>query len=338
MIVLAAVAAPLVALWIFSRVVVLLIERRWPPLGEAVEANGLRLNVLDVPGSPDGATLLLIHGASGNLREPFFGLRGQLSGRSYRIIAVDRPGHGHSSRDGRSMSDPAGQADAIAAALASLRGTPCLVLGHSWGAAVAALLAVRHPERVSGLVLVAPATHPWPGGVSARSRFFANSLLGRIAAEFLVVPLGLAMIRPSVRSIFAPAPVPDGYARRIGAALAIRPASFVATCRDIADFYGHVVRHSPRYSEIRCPVEIVTGDWDRVVSPVIHAFGLARDIPGARLTVLPGAGHMPHWSRPAEVAAAIRRVAERARILDETQVGSIAEAVCVRSRSGRPAR
>jgi pimeloyl-ACP methyl ester carboxylesterase len=148
--------------------------------------------------------------------------------------------------------------------------------------------------------------------VSARARFFANAPLGRILAEFVVVPLGLALIGPSVRSIFAPAPVARAYSRTIGAALAIRPASFIATCRDIADLYGHLVRLSARYPEIRCPTEIVTGDWDRVVSPFIHAFGLARDIPGARLTVLPGAGHMPHWSRPDEVAAAVERVAAAA--------------------------
>ena len=311
MIVIAAAAALLVALWVFSRVAVELIDRRWPPLGRMVEADGVRLHFLAVPAPPHLPAVLVLHGASGNLREPLAALQDELRGR-FRILAVDRPGHGHSSRGGRAMSDPARQADVIAAALARPEPRPAVVFGHSWGAAVAAALAMRHPDQVSGLVLAAPATHPWPGGVSPRARLFANSPLGRILAEFVVVPLGLTLISRTVRTIFAPAPVSDGYARTIGAALAIRPASFVATCRDIADFYGHILRLSAHYPEIRCPTEIVTGDWDSVVSPVIHAFGLARDIPGARLTVLPGAGHMPHWSRPVEVAAAIGRMAAAA--------------------------
>ena len=57
--------------------------------------------------------------------------------------------------------------------------------------------------------------------------------------------------------------------------------------------------------------EIVTGDSDAIVAPAIHAYALARDIPGARLTVLPGIGHMPHWSAPEAVVAAIERVVIR---------------------------
>jgi pimeloyl-ACP methyl ester carboxylesterase len=105
--------------------------------------------------------------------------------------------------------------------------------------------------------------------------------------------------------------VPASYAWRIGAMLAIRPASFVANCRDIADLYGHVVRLAARYHQIAAPAEIVTGDYDSILAPPLHAYALARDLPGARLTVLPGAGHMPHWSRTAEIVAAIDRLGAR---------------------------
>jgi pimeloyl-ACP methyl ester carboxylesterase len=227
------------------------------------------------------------------------------------MIAVDRPGHGHSERGPGEMSDPARQADLIAKVLDRLRPGPTIVLGHSWGAAVAAALAQRHPDHVAGLVLVSPATHPWPGGVSRRTRFFAASYFGRLAAEFAVVPLGLVMAGPAVRLVFAPDPLPQDYMDRIGALLAIRPKTFVANARDVANLNRHVLRLSARYYEIRAPTEIVTGDRDPIVSPAIHAYGLARDIPGARLTVLPGAGHMPHWSRTEEVVAAIERAIDR---------------------------
>ena len=211
------------------------------------------------------------------------------------------------------MSDPALQAELLAEALARLGVTSCTVAGHSWGAAVAAAMAVKAPDLVDGLVLIAPATHPWPGRISQRTLFFALPYIGRLLAEFVVIPLGLPAVAPTLRAIFRPAPVPQDYSRRIGALLAIRPKTFAANCRDIADFYRNVVRLSARYHEIRCPTEVLTGDTDPVVAPAIHAFGLARDIPDARLTVLPGGGHMPHWGHAAAVVAAIDRVTNQSR-------------------------
>lgn len=299
--------AAFAALWAFSRAAVLLIDRRWPPIGVLLRIGGIRLHLLDTAASAGAPVVVLIHGASGNLREPLGALQPALGGR-YRLIAFDRPGHGHTSRGPRDMSDPARQADLFAQALRRAGVQSCIAVGHSWGAAVAAALAVHHPLLVAGLVLVAPATHPWPGGISRRTRFFALPYVGRALAELIVIPLGLKAVASALRSIFRPDPVPENYGRRIGALLAIRPRTFTANCRDIVDLYGHLVRLAGRYDQIRCPTEIVTGDTDPVVAPTIHSYGLARDIPGARLTVLRGAGHMPHWAHAAEIAAAIERV------------------------------
>ena len=300
-------AAVLACVWAFTRISVVMIERTWPPTGRIMTIDGLNVHVLDVPGRPGAPVLLLIHGASGNVGDPLNALSAALRG-NFRVIAIDRPGHGHSARGPREMSDPARQADVAAGVLERLGGAPAIVVGHSWGASVAAALAQRHPARVAGLVLVAPATHPWPGGVSRRTRFFALPFIGPLAAEFAVVPLGLALAGPAIRAVFAPDPVPEDYARRTGALLAIRPKTFLANARDVVDLNAHLLRLSARYHEIRAPTEILTGDRDPIVSAAIHAYGLARDIPGARLTVLPGAGHMPHWSRTRQIVAAIERL------------------------------
>ena len=300
--------AVLACFWALSRASVFIIDRCWPPAGRIMTIGGLRVHVKDVPAQRSGPAVLLIHGASGNLRDPISALSDALGGE-FRLIAIDRPGHGHSDRGSRDMSDPARQADVVAMILDRFEAAPCVVLGHSWGAAVAAALAQRHPDSVAGLVLVSPATHPWPGGISRRTRLFAVPYLGRLLAELAVVPLGFSFARPAVKFVFAPDPVPPGYMRRIAALLAIRPKTFVANARDVADLHGHLIKLSVRYHEIRAPTEILTGDQDPIVSPAIHAYGLAREIPGSRLTILPGAGHMPHWSRTLEIVAAIRRLA-----------------------------
>lgn len=287
-----------------------LIERAWPPIGTFVNVDGLEVHVVDVPAAPGAPVLLLVHGASGNVRDVFLPLQTALGGR-FRLIAIDRPGNGHTSRGPRRMSDPSRQAEFVAAVLARLDVPSCLVVAQSWGGALAVALAIARPDLVDGLVLIAPASHPWPGGISRRTRFFATSLLGRVLAELAVVPIGLALTNRIIAAIYRPeVPSPD-YGARIGALLAIRPGCFVANCRDIADLHGHVTRLSSRYGDIAVPTEIVTGARDIVCRPAIHAHALARDIPGARLTILPGAGHMPHWTRTKDVVAAIERVHAR---------------------------
>ena len=298
-------------LWLFSRLAVLLLERRFAPIGAILDFPFGQVHVVDRPAArPDAPCLVLIHGAAGNLRDLLHALSGHLAGR-FRVIVIDRPGHGFSTRRDPLWSEPRRQAEALDAVLARLGVERAIVVGQSWGGAFAAAFALRYPKRIQGLVFVSPATHPWPGGIGWHIRIGALPVVGRLFAELAAMPIGLALIPDALRSIFGPNAAPPDYRARIGAALVLRPRSFVANCRDIADFYGHVTAMAAHYDRIDAPTEIVTGDEDAVVAPGIHAYGLARDIPGARLTVLPGVGHMPHWSAPEAVVEAIERVVVR---------------------------
>jgi pimeloyl-ACP methyl ester carboxylesterase len=297
--------------WLFSRLAVLLLERRFAPIGNILDFPFGQVHVVDRPGArPDAPCIVLVHGAAGNLRDLLYALCGPLAGR-FRIIAIDRPGHGFSTRRDPAWSDPRRQGEALDAVLTRLGVERAILVGQSWGGAFIAAFALRYPARVQGLVFVSPASHPWPGGIGWHIRIGALPAAGRVFAELLAMPIGLALIPRALRNIFGPNAAPPGYRARIGAALVLRPHSFVANCRDIADFYGHVTAMAAQYDRILAPAEIVTGDCDSIVAPAIHAYGLARDIPGARLTVLPGIGHMPHWSAPETVIQAIERVAER---------------------------
>ncbi len=300
------------ALLLFSRLAVLLLERRFAPIGSLLDFPFGRVHVIDRPAKqPDAPCIVLVHGAAGNLRDLWHALSGHLADR-FRIIVIDRPGHGFSTRRDPVWSDPRRQAEALDAVLARLGVERAIVVGQSWGGAFAAAFALRYPQRVLGVVFVSPATHPWPGGIDWYSRIGALPVIGRIFAELAAIPIGLALIPQALRTIFGPDTVPPDYRARVGAALVLRPQVFVANCRDIAEFYGHVTAMAAHYHQIDAPAEIVTGDADRVIAPAVHAYALARDIPGARLTVLSGIGHMPHWAAPEAVVAAIERAAMRA--------------------------
>jgi pimeloyl-ACP methyl ester carboxylesterase len=69
---------------------------------------------------------------------------------------------------------------------------------------------------------------------------------------------------------------------------------------------------APLYPGLALPVEILHGEEDAVVGAALHAEPLAQLIPGARLTLLPGIGHMPHHADPQAVVAAVGRAAARA--------------------------
>jgi pimeloyl-ACP methyl ester carboxylesterase len=99
---------------------------------------------------------------------------------------------------------------------------------------------------------------------------------------------------------------------RIGAVQALKPRAMRANIGELGNFFRHLVRLSQSYHLIAAPTAILVGDADRITRPSVHAYGLARDIPEATLTVLKNIGHMPHWSAPAAVVAAIDEVARRA--------------------------
>ncbi|MGL4404756.1 MAG: alpha/beta fold hydrolase, partial [Notoacmeibacter sp.] len=102
------------------------IERRFPPVGSFVEVKGTRLHYVD-EGPKDAPAVLLIHGASSNLRDMLIPARKTLGG-NYRLIAVDRPGHGWSER-GLFSATPDQQAKTLADFLTAISVDKAVVFG-----------------------------------------------------------------------------------------------------------------------------------------------------------------------------------------------------------------
>lgn len=300
----------LAALAMLSRIGASLIERRFAPAGNFADIDGTRLHYVHVPGPamPDVPPILFLHGASANLGDQMVPLRPLLEGRA-ELLFVDRPGHGWSQR-GIGHGTPAGQARTIAALMAHLGIARAIVVGHSFGGAVAASFALEHPEKTLGLVFLSAATHPWPGArTSWYYRLTARPLIGRLFAQTIACPAGTARMPAATECVFSPNPVPDGYARKAGIPLVLRPAAFRANAIDVQGLYRHVLAAAPRYREIKAPTVVVTGDRDAIVYQEIHSVGLARDIPGAEIVWVRNLGHKPDWVAPDLVVAAIEKAA-----------------------------
>jgi pimeloyl-ACP methyl ester carboxylesterase len=287
------------------------IERNFPPRGRFVPVTGGRLHVIDQgpTGQASGHTIVLLHGASGNSADMMLALGDRLASR-HRVLAFDRPGHGWSDRPGgRRDASPARQAALIVEALDALGVRTAIFVGHSWAGSVVATLGVDHAERVSGLVLLAPATHPWPGGVTWYYTPAIAPVLGDLFIRALAAPLGRWSLDSALAGVFLPQVPPPDYAERANIPLVLRPAEFRANAEDVKDLIDFVTQQSPRYRAISAPTVIVTGDIDRTVSPTIHSAALVRQIKGSKLIVLPGIGHMVHYAAPDLIIGEIDRLA-----------------------------
>jgi pimeloyl-ACP methyl ester carboxylesterase len=295
---------------VFTRVKVSQIEAQYPPIGTRIDIAGHAIHVVyQQPGATaDLPPLVFLHGASGNLRDPMNSFAKPLAGRA-EMLFVDRPGHGYSERGAAANRLPDGQAATIAALMEERGMHEAIIVAHSFGGAIAASLALNHPDKVRGLVFLAPATHPWPGGVAwyygvARSRLF-----GPLFTNLVSLPVGLGRVAAGARCVFSPNVMPDDYPEATGTALVLRPANFRANATDVANLQDYVVRVAPRYSEIKVPTIIITGDRDGVVRPDLHSDGLARDIAGAELVTIRNLGHKPDYVARDLAIAAIEKVA-----------------------------
>ncbi|TPM29303.1 alpha/beta hydrolase [Mesorhizobium sp. B2-3-4] len=288
-----------------------LIERRNPPVGAFADINGARIHYVHfpAPANADLPPIVFIHGASANLKDQMLPLEPVLEGRA-EMLFFDRPGFGWSGRGPANNENPSAQAATIAALMDHLGIKKAIIVGHSFGGVVTSAFGREHADKTLGLVFLAPATHPWPGG--ATSWYYDLTtvpVIGRLFSETLTYPAGTLQMADATTCVFSPNKVPDNYLAAASIPLVLRPSAFRANARDVAGLYRYALDAAPHYNEIKAPTVVVSGDRDKVVYARIHSVGLARDIAGAELIWVHNLGHKPDWIAPDLVVGAIEKVA-----------------------------
>ena len=274
-----------------------------------IDVGGYSLNslLLEAVGRKELKSVVFIHGASTSLSDPLLSFRAKFEGRA-QILFVDRPGHGASDQGSATNVLPDGQADAVATLMEKRGMRRAIIVGHSFGGAVAAALALRHPEKVTGLVFLSPALYPWSGGVAWYYSAACVPVLG-YAFSILIVPfLGLMAINRATKAVFAPQAPPRRYIWKTRALQAITPAKFRHNAKEIVALSSWAEAASTSYTRIHVPTVIITGDKDAIVSPEVHARQLSRDIAGSKLIVVPGIGHKSDFCAGDLVVAAIEDI------------------------------
>lgn len=281
----------LVLLALVTQAGIVAVQRAFPPQGRMIEVDGATLHLVDIGPHAAGLPIVMLHGASSNLevmRRPL----GDLLAKDHRVILIDRPGHGWSTRARRQDSTPDIQARMIDTALAKLGIDRAIFVVHSWSGALGARLALDHPRRVAGLVMLAPVTHPWRGGVGRYNEVIATPVIGPLLAYTITLPLGYFVAESGARNVFLPQTMPDGFVKDSATPLLLRPREFIANAYDLVTLKQAVAAQVSRYGEIRMPVTIIAGEPDKTVKTDIHARPFAATVPNAKLIVLPDLGHM----------------------------------------------
>ncbi len=286
-----------------------------PPVGDFVDVDGVRVHYKVMGTGPD---LVMLHGASGNLREFTFGFADRLTDR-YRVILFDRPGLGYTDRltgHGGAWNTreetPLQQAKLLQAAADQIGVQNPIVVGHSFGGIVTLAWGLTRPKDTAALVLVSGVAEPWPGELGWTYKVNGSLWGGAFFVPLITAFLPDSYVETSVGSIFAPQAAPEGYMDHIGTGLTLRRETTRANSQQVNALRPHVVEMQKDYGTLTMPIEAIHGDADTIVPLEVHARVLMTDVPNGALTVLEGMGHMPQHAAPDEVEAAIDRAAARA--------------------------
>ncbi|KAF0866520.1 alpha/beta fold hydrolase [Pseudomonas sp. LD120] len=293
-------------LWALSARINRRIESQVPINGRFVEVDGERIHYTD---EGRGPALLMIHGLSGCGRNLTHSLAPALR-QQFRVITLDRPGSGYSTRARGAAADLPAQAALIAQFIRTLDLGQPLVLGHSLGGAVALALALDHRQSVSGLILVAPLTHPqrWLPWVFL-SLGVRPALLRRWMSLTLAAPMAMLGRRSLVKAVFAPDPAPEDFAVRGGGLLGMRSDNFYNASSEIAVVNRALPGMLKRYPSLSLPVGLIYGSADAVLSHRKHGESMQGKVPGLSLEIVPDRGHMLPISAVERVVAMVQHVA-----------------------------
>lgn len=253
---------------------------------------GTTIHVRD-EGPRAGRPLVLVHGSNASLHtwEPWVQ---RLTAKGYRVITLDLPAHGLSGPTPQGQYTGAAYVGIVEQLVDRLGLSRFALGGNSMGGGVAWRYAVRHPDRLSALILVDASGQPQPKGSSPPLGFRLARV--PVARDILATVTPRSLIEKSFRqsvsnqAIATPAMV-DRYWE-----LLLYPGNRRATVQRFGQYSGDDGA-AARLAGLKVPTLILWGREDKLI-PVSVAAWFNRQIPGSRIAILDGIGHIPMEEAP----------------------------------------
>lgn len=272
-----------------------------PPSQFVAIGGGVTVHLRD-EGPRDAPAILLLHGSNADLHT-WEAWAAALKGR-YRVIRFDQVGHGLTGPDPAEDYSRANYVEDIREVADRLGLDRFILAGNSMGGKHALAFAVRHPARLSGLVLVDASGGPMPKTAGEEDEDSGNigfaiarmPGINRIAEQ--ITPRSL-IAQSLDQSVSNKAVVTEAAIDRYWELLRY-PGNRRATLARFSSPYDPLTE--AEIARITVPTLILWGEEDRLI-PVEAGRWLARTLPGSRLVIYPGIGHLPHEEAAAATLA-----------------------------------
>jgi pimeloyl-ACP methyl ester carboxylesterase len=263
------------------------------PDSQFIEINGLDVHVKVMgQGEP---VFVLLHGFGASL----YSWQAVMESFSQlgTVIVYDRPAFGLTERpldwEGQNPYGPEEQVLLLKGVLDHFGVEQAILVGHSAGGVVAMQTTLAYPERLAALILVDPAVYSG-GGAPA----WVRPLLGTPQMRRLG-PLAVRLIQARGTELIKMAWHNPARLSQETLELYKKPLQAENWDRALWEFTlaSRPAGLEKRLNELTLPLLVITGDDDRIV-PTANSLRLADELPGARLVVIPDAGHVPHEEQP----------------------------------------
>ncbi|HAE41079.1 MAG TPA: hypothetical protein DCG57_20965 [Candidatus Riflebacteria bacterium] len=273
----------------------------------AVEIKDTRISLSE---AGKGDSVLFLHGNPGS-RKDFTSLLDGFAADKYHFVMPDRPGHMSSEELINDNNDPWLDSEVFAELIDNKCGGRAVLVGYSMGSYIACKIALRHPEKVRGIVMLAPFLAPKDPGEKPSSipELCRGAILGTILG-ILMPLLSQTKMQQHLESVFAPGKVSEDYLET----WMPRYTRFEALMAVMADKNAMLQTHKElheRLSEIKCPIQVLIGDGDKVCSPDQQASLLSEKLPETEIVRLADAGHSLNLSHPLDCLKAIDAIFAR---------------------------
>ena len=289
----------------FSLYVARRVDQALPPQGRFIDIGADRIHYVEYGNGPP---IVFVHGLNGQLRN-FAYLHMNALTQTHRVILIDRPGSGHSTRGAGSSASISAQARTVAMFIDAMGLDKPVLVGHSLGGAIALAVGLNHPDSVGRLALIAPLTHLVDPIDAFAGLLIRSSLVRRIVSLTVATPFAIKGSRAILDIVFGPDPVPRDFALKGGGLLGLRPRSFYAASSDMMAVPDELPAMENRYASLRLPVDVLYGREDRILDWRSHGEALKQKLHGTSLRLVDG-GHMLPVTAPSVTMEWLRTVAD----------------------------
>lgn len=292
------------------------IEGKYPPRGDFVDVETAKIHFLTRKKAADienqgNAPVVLIHGSSGSSADmelAFF----DAFPDDIDLYAFDRPGIGWSKTklSPLEMSNPMKQAEAIHMAVKKLKLDKPIIVGHSWGGAVAIAYAKQFGNEISGAVSLAGVAYPWKGPYGWYDVLLTTPVFNHIFTRLFLNKMGQLYVPLSIKAIFEPEAARGDYREAAQAEIILRPSTIINNSYYSLNLRRHLKTMSEKYNDIKIPLLIVAGNRDYIVHSKSQSERLHNEVAGSEYMLFKGAGHMPHHTQTQILAEKIGRMSK----------------------------